>query len=158
MYEPRELSSKLNPELLKEFLANQSQWETRSSMKTPAPLTGDMQWCRCHPCLSRTLLWEEEVHRTHGVNECIGWLTLCHVADTIHNERGHSDPKLVVRYTDLTVPKEKRTPGSWIHDVTDTELGQWVICAWKALNPQWYNCPQLTSNGSIQSASSSGKT
>jgi hypothetical protein len=84
--------------------------------------------CDCYPYVPR-LLWHEQVLRTNNSGEIIGWLSLIYAAD----ENGHGVPKLKVELVDLLTTEEEQKSGYWMHNITDTPLGQFVIKAWKTL-------------------------
>ena len=75
------------------------------------------------------LLWTEQVLRTNNSGEIIGWLSLIYAAD----ENGHGVPKLKVRFVDLLTTAEEQKSGYWMHGITDTPLGQFVIKAWTTI-------------------------
>ena len=86
--------------------------------------------CPCFPHDGIRLLWEEELRGTDG--NVIGWLTAVHVADDHHAGSGHGAPKQIVKYYDL---RDRRASKQSVHDVTETQLGQWVIRALHIINP-----------------------
>lgn len=126
--------SSLTPEQLQILIDNHdeilAEWNNLFQPQPPM--------CPCFPRWDRHLLWEEEMRRTRNSNKVTGWLTLYHVADIEHTGTGHGNPKLAVWYTDVTIPRAERQPYSWIHDITPTPLGEWMIKAWTSLNPEEY--------------------
>jgi hypothetical protein len=90
--------------------------------------------CDCYPYVPR-LLWHEQVLRTNNSGEIIGWLSLIYAAD----ENGHGIPKLKVRFVDLLTTEEEQESGYWMHDITDTPLGQFVIRSWTTLYRGYYD-------------------
>jgi hypothetical protein len=89
--------------------------------------------CMCSPSLEKVLLWEEEIIPEQP-KKCVGWITLLHCFDPVHVD-GRGVSKLMVRYTNTTIPHDCRSHRKWIHDITDTPLGRFVIAGWIALNP-----------------------
>jgi hypothetical protein len=84
-------------------------------------------------------LWEQELHRTNGGNSrTVAWLSLFYGGDGTRESHDDNAPfRFIVVFSDRLARKQGNGPiGSWEHDITDSFLGQDIIKAWIAMNPE----------------------
>jgi len=84
---------------------------------------------------NRELLWEQEIHRTNGGDSRrVGWLSVYWACDGTSDDKNYEEPCRFMAVFNDSVARNKHENLGWLHDITASPLGQFIIGGWAAQN------------------------